>query len=547
MKKFIFIFSFVIAILATLSAQEYVINGGGTPIGDYYPGSSSQLIVGEDGNSIVMYHNSINANKLFNQNRLVTYNLNNRDVRFEELTLPPGEQLVFATFDHDANVMAYYMNVSKAKQLIFSHATIARSSKAQASKEIKPEVLLNYVLEPKDKVRYFAAESPDKKSFGIVLVVLNQHNKLKNYIVHVFNKNGEILWNQTFDPNFKNNHFLVHDFALTNKHKALFLISSATSTKNKLTNPAMHIVSLYKMDQVNMENTTPFGFITSMKMLILQNGKYFVSGYYEEKPNTFAIGNFSAVYDVRLEEQKTIQTTEYTISFKDRTDVNYDEFTFSNQNYQLACKQLFELPSGFVAMVGEQYRAVPFVDPKEGVTTYTNYTKAILYNMYAIDSDGERAGTDVIKRAQWREGDFPVTYNNDAIRYFSPIYNKATGLITSVHTVPAASEGLSFASFAQGDAVYLLYNDNFINYDNPEPFWSSINLNKPNQTCLVLTRLNKPGNSDKKVLMVPGKEVNLYNQMWHFDGHNIIFGYTNKKEGYLLQHFKLSDQWNWDY
>ncbi len=546
MRKIIFtLFAFCI-FLFNLSSQEFVVEAGGTPLLNYLPESSTQLLVGEEGNKVTFYHNTIHSDPLYRQNQLITYNLANRSVQINNLKLPIGEQPVFSTFDYEGNVMAYYINTSKAKQLKFSQATIAISSKSKAEKEVEPEVLLTHVLEPKDQVLHFAAESPDKNSFGIVLVVIDQDKKLQNYIVYVFNKNGEILWNQIFEPNFKNNHFKVHDFALTNKHKALFLISSATSVKQKLSNPAMHIVSLYEMDQVNMENPTPFGFITSMKMLILNNGKYFVSGYYEEKYNTFSSGHFSAVYDVRLEERATMQTTKFSISFKDRTDEAYDEFAFPNQQYDLACKKLFELPSGFVAMLGEQYREVPLVDPKKGTTSYTNYTKAIVYNIYAVDSDGERAGSEVLKRAQMRSSDMPITYMNDAIRHSSPLYNKATGLITSTHTAPATSQGLSFATFTKDDAVYVLYNDHYLNYTEPEDVWLTANLNEPKETCWVLVRINGPGNVDKKVLMIPDKELKLFNQMWYFDGDNIIFEYKTKKEQ-LLHHFQLSNQWDWDY
>ncbi len=549
MRKGLFIVIAIIGFVCSAFSQDvdYVVKPGGATLTDYLPISSSQHFVGEIGDNIMMYHSSINANPQYNQNRLITYDLGTRDAKIEKLILPVGEEPIFTTFDYDGNVMAYYKNTAKAKQLLFSQATIAPSSNPKAEKKVKPEVLLTQIIEPKDQVLHFAAESPDKNSFAIVLVVTNQNNELKNYIVYVFNKNGEILWNQTFENNFNNNYFNVHDFALTNQHKVLFLISSAKSVKNKLSAPAMHLVSLYKMDQVNMENVTPFGYITSMKMLILSTGEYFVSGYFEEKPRTFSTGYFSAVYDVRLEEQKRIQTTPFNLDFKARTDDRFDEFsTRPNQFYDMSCKQLFELDNGFVAMIGEQFAAVPYTDAKKGITTYTNISKGILYNLFAIDSDGERAGSDVVLRAQMKESEYPVTYRNDAIRYPSIYYNKATGNVTSVHTVPAAAEGLSFGSFAIGNAVYLLYNDNILNFTEPMDVYQTTNLTKPNDVCMVLARINRAGNVDKKILMPADKMLNIYNQMWHFDGSNIIFSYSDKKDVYRLQHFKMSDQWDWD-
>ena len=91
--------------------------------------------------------------------------------------------------------------------------------------------------------------------------------------------------------------------------------------------------------------------------------------------------------------------------------------------------------------------------------------------------------------------------------------------------------------------MYVMYADKFSNFDENNNDWDAANVDKGDEMCVVLTKIDY--SVDKKMVMAPNKNAAVFHDIWLIDGQDIYFGMSGKKS-YTIEKFKLNKQWNWD-
>lgn len=507
------------AIVNSAYTQEPVIEEPlGTPVPNFnFQNANIQMIADLD-QGILFYQNNTPANDNTGIKQLILYSKDNKEIQTLELSLPDGNNYITSKILDDEVVLFYFLHNLKTRTIQLNTAITGIPESASDSKSLKPKTEFTYNVDPKTTTKAFFAESNDKNYFSICLTTLNEMKSINKIYVVVYNKKLEIEWMQEFQPDFKLKQTEISDFKLTNAGKALLLLNTFNTDKRKQFNHELQLVSMYKdNDFTKFSSICDFGIIQSMKLLVLKNGKYFVGGYYAEKPTTTTAGYVTFTFDPRKEKEVlTKYVTKFNENYKERVPTGFEEPARINTDYNLKCDYLWELPNDFVVMLGEQFLETKSVDPKKEITIYTYNCKNLFYHQFALD--GINAGYDVYPKPQVGTSLTPV---ND------------------IHQL-----GISYSAFLDGSTVYLIYNDHITRFIDKEDVLFSYDTEEREDGILVMAKIKKIGYLESKLIMLSPKDT-YYQNVWFADLSKIVFGLVTKKT-YNLEQFEIMNEWEWE-
>lgn len=536
MRKNVFFISFLFLLLGNLYAQEPLLDEVGPVIPGYNSVYADQTIIFDDEEAFTAYQYGYGYNKANEIQNLVSYHRGKKTLNSEKLVVANNFRYVYA-HQSDEDFIAYYYRIAKGNVYELASATIPMKKSSNGSKSVDPTVIASFKFLSKGQVQRYVSVSPDKSMYTISLVAFDAKNVLNGFYVHVFNSKGEELWNQKYNPKIAGTSFEVHDVKLTDKGKVLFLLNAVTGEGKKVTSPTLQLLSLYKTDEVSMKETITFGYINSMRLLIKKNLDYFVGGYYSLKNNGGSSGYFTYVFNQHTEEKINNFNTLFYDDYKEKKT---SEMLFANQDYKVNCNLLHEFSNEFIVMLGEQTAYTRYEDEKSGEVLYNYYNNKVFYNLFSLDGVG--AGYELVDKKQTLTeekhflGPKPV-----GERKISP----TPSMVGDPDIFPYQSAALSYCPIIRGNSVYLIYNDNINNYNGEAEGRISANLNEDKTVCLVLTKIAKLDDVERKVVMIPAKEKRIFDKVWYFDGTTLYFG-VNAKKSYTLEKIVLNDQWSWD-
>jgi hypothetical protein len=517
--RIIFLISLFFYVSNFAFAQEPVIEKPlGTPVPNLNLQNANIQMIADLDQGVLFYQNIEPATDNTGVKQLILYSKDNKEIQTLELSVPDGNNYITSRILEDEVVHFYFLNNVKTRTIQLNTAITGIPESASDSKSLKPKMEFSYNVDPKTTTNAFFSESNDKNYFSICLTTLNELKSINKIYVVVYNKKLEIEWMQEFQPDFKTKQTEISDFKVTNAGKALLLLNTFNSVKKKQTNHELQLVSMFKdNDFTKFTSNCDFGIIQSMKLLVLKNGKYFVAGYYAEKPATNSAGYVTYTFDPRKEKEVlTKYVTKFNDNYKEKEALGYGEPTKINTDYNLKCDYLWELPNDFVVMLGEQFLETKVVDPKKEITTYTYYCKNLFYHQFGLD--GINAGYEVYPKPQ-------VGIS------FSPIQD--------IHQL-----GLSYSAFLDGSTVYLLHNDHISRFIDKEDLFNSYDNQTTKEGILVLTRIKKIGYVESKFIMQSTKDM-YYQNVWFSDPGKIVFGLVTKKT-YNLEQFEIMNEWEWE-
>lgn len=517
--RIIFLISLYFALSNLALAQEPVIEKPfGTPVPNFNLQNADIQMIADLDQGVLFYQN-------YNQNgdnsgikQLILYSKDNKEIQTLDLSVPDGNNYITSKVVENEIVHFYFLNNQKNRTIQINTATSDIPEAVSDSKSLKPKMEFSYIVDPKTTTKAFFSESNDKNYFSICLTTFNELKSINKIFVVVYNKKMEIEWMQEFQPDFKSKQTVIADFKLTNAGKALLLLNTFNSEKRKQYNHELQLVSMNKdNDFTKFSAICDFGIIQSMKLLILKNGKYFVGGYYAEKPTANTAGYVTFTFDPRKEKEvSTKYVNKFNDSYKERDAAGFEKPAKMNTDYNLKCDYLWELPNDFVVMLGEQFLETKAVDPKKEITTYTYFSKNLFYHQFGLD--GISAGYEMYPKPQVGTS-------------FSPVQD--------MHQL-----GLSYSAFLDGSTVYFLYNDHSTRLIDKEDLLLSYDTETRKEGILVMTRIKKIGYIESKLIMIPEKD-SYYQNIWYSDSAKIVFGLVTKKS-YNLEQFEIMNEWEWE-
>lgn len=500
--------------------QEVISKPEGIPIPNFFIDNSSlQLIEAED-NYVLFYQNCDFSIQKKGNHQLVLYFPNSKTTKTTELSIPDGNQYVASKVNGDEVIHFYFFHDIRERTIDINWASTSIPTSNSDKKKLIMNSIVNYPVDPKTTTQGYFAESLDKNYFTLVLATFDEKKTIQKFYIVVYNSKFEIDWMQEFTPDFQLKQTDLADVKINNMGKVLVLLNTYNADKRKQYNHELQLLSMYKdNDFTKFSTVTSFGIIQSMKMLVLKNDHYFVAGYYAVKQNATTEGYFTYTFDPRKEKEiVTSYNYKFNDSYKEREATGFAEPAKANNNYDLKCDYLWELPNDFIVMLGEQYLETTTVDPKKKTITYNYFFKNVFYHQFALD--GLNAGYDM----------FPKPQVGTSMK---PIKNYA-------------ELGLSYAAFLNETTVYLMYNAHISRFD-PKGVdqLNSFNSDRQKEACINLVKINKIGDMGKMLIMPPVKDF-YYHKLWYSDGWNLIFGLTTKKT-YDLEQVRISSEWQWDY
>ena len=524
------LFSILILVFATLclKAQTPLTEGGGPSVTKCSAALSDHLLLKQDDKSAVFYLHTYSDNPKLQYQGLVTYNKSTGTTYNEDVLLPDGYRPLFFR-PCGENYFGCYYRLNRAKKT-FEYATVLFPQKKSTSgvRNITPTVSTSIDITDRGDIAKFTAVSPDQSKFAVVLVAPDLNYRTHHFYCFVYDNAGNEVWAEKLAPALSGSRFTVHDIEVTRKGEILLLVNS-TKGKNSL----IQLFSCKEDGISSADETADFGYISSMKMLRLNNQlkEIFVGGYFNASSQGGTTGFFNLIYNP---DKNTFTSKKHdTFEYKDKTV--YDDFT--EADYTIKCDYLFEMPDKIVMMIGEQYLTVQQHGEKSA-TAYKHMTNNIYGNKFALN--GNNLGIIKVQRHISAGSASLVSQREEGERISQSVLSEKN----SAPKMPTfANLGITYSPIVQGNTLYILYEDLAANYAEDATDWDAATVEKADNNCVVLTRMDY--SADKKVVMMPAKSAQTFHDIWCIDGQNIYFGMSGKKD-YSIQKFKLDGKWSWD-
>lgn len=510
--------------LLTGKAQTPLTEGGGPNVERCSAALSNATLLKQDEKSAVFYLNTYSNNPKQQYQGIVTYNKSTGTTFNEDVILPDAYRPLYVRPCGDSYFGAYYRLDRTKKSFEYATVLFPQKKSTNGIRNVKPTSRLTFGISDREDIVKFTAASPDGSKFAVVLVAPDLYFRTSRIYYFIYDNTGAELRHDTITPAIGNNRFTVHDIAINHRSELNILLQTNKGKDN--------IIQLFRStpdETTYISETVNFGYINSMKMLRLKSKEIFVGGYYNAGGKT--VGFFNLVYN----PDKNAFTHQNHDTFEFKGGDTYDGFTESD--YLITCDHLIELPDKIVMMLGEQYTTYQQHGEKSAMA-YKHLTNNIYGNKFSLT--GNNLGVVKVQRHLTANSGSLLSLREEGERIGSSVLGEKT----SAPKIPTLTNlGLSYSPIVKGNNVYILFEDNAANYAENATGWDESSVEKPDENCVVLTRMDY--STDRKVVMLPGKSAQTFHDIWCIDGDNIYFGMSGKKD-YSIQKFKLDGKWSWD-
>lgn len=523
-KVFLPIIAFLFSTIC-LQAQTPLTEGGGPAIDRCSAALSNHILLKQDDKNAVFYLNTYSNNPKQQYQGIVTYNKTTGTAYNEDVVLPDGYRALSAIPCGDSYLACYYRFNRAKKSFDYATASIPQKKSTSGIRNVNPTVRHSISLTDHGDILKYAVTSPDQSKFAVVLVAQDINNRPPQIHCFVYDNTGKELWYNEYTLSIDGNRFNIHDVAVTHRGQVVLLLNAAKAKSSTLQ------LFFFKQDETSFVNEpVDFGFIHSMKMLRLQNKEIFIGGYYNASQSSKTVGFFNMVYNP--DKEKITYKNHDSFDFK--SEPAYDDFTEADYNIQ--CDHLIELPDKIVMMLGEQHLTYQ-QHGSNSAMAYKHLANNIYCNKFSFT--GNSLGIIKINRHISANSGSLTATRDDGERIGNYIlYEKAADPKKPTYT----NLGISYSPILKGNTLYIMYEDNAANYAENSTTWDATAVEKTDDNCVVLTRMDY--SADKKVVMLSAKNQ-TFHDIWCIDGDDVYFGMSGKKD-YSIQKFKLDGKWSWD-
>ena len=456
---------------------------------------------------------------------LAVFNKNKRSFTYHKVAFSTPHFLKMA-FDTGDDYFSAYARFEK-KNTIYCTGHLPKTG--TQSPRIKARLTI-----PSNDVWCKSMESPDGKMHAVILLASFKKTAPKVY-VFVYDSKGDEVSFKEFTPSTRSAYFAFSNAALSNNGDLTILLvsydrkgkqdfngfsmplSNALIKKpNDPTNTALHIaqfsdgeVTEYRIPHFN------FGEIHSAGILELENGAYFLGGYYGENAANSSVGYFSCIFDPNSEN--IIETHHYMLPAEQQAQ---DKHMFlMHLKYRIYVQDIVRLENGKIVMLGE-HRAYAVITSRVGNATYTEYSNWASDVVYqTFDTKGECERNDMVRKLQAHKTGAYIS-----LKGFDPIVTNFQDIF------------ISYSSFVKGNDIYLIYNNSL----DPDKYCSTMPLDY-GKACMRLTKLSADGKVDYKTIMKCDARKSYFNRIWLVDDDGTVYISTGGKQGYGIESFTLKD------
>ncbi len=513
------------------NAQTPLVDDLGATVEHCNAAISNHIFLKQDAKSAIFYLNSYSNNPKLQYQGIVTYNKNTGTSYNENIELPAGYRPLYARTAGD-QYLAYYYRFNRANRT-FEYATASFPQKKSVSgtRQVTPEVRVAIDVTDRGEILKYTAVSQDESKHAVVFIAPNERNQAPYFYCYIYDNTGKELWYDKFLPVIIGNKFSIQDIALSDKGELLLLLYSVKGKNASMQNPTIQLFTCTKGHIESVDEPVDFGYVNSMKMLRLKNKDIFIGGYYDATVQSNTTGFFTYIYnpDKNKITDKSHEAIEY------RNEHTYDGLT--DNDYFIKCDYLFELPDKIVLMMGEQHTSIQEHGEKSSLA-YRHHTNDVYCNKFTLG--GTSLGLLKVNKHLSVSGNSIVTTHDDGERIGNYLINEKNAFAKNP---TFANLSLTYFPIVKGNLVYILYADRFSNYAEDANEWEEAVLEKADENCLVVTKVDY--SVDKKVVALPGKTGQTFHDVWVTDGDFVFFGMSGKKD-YAIKQLKLNGQWTWD-
>ncbi len=500
MKKLFILPLFLFTVIGTITAQKALTNGGG-PLTELLCGSHEVVVDNDD--SFVIYNGPRTSKQV--SHTITTYDKKSHTVTTHTIDLP-NDVILFTAQDAGEEYFVTYGR-SEKRSVTFETARITKDDNAA----VTPEARLTLEMDARGDVENYMAASPDKSKRAVVLFATDRKSIADEFHLFVFNEKGEEILYQQSSPELSGNLFDVSDLQVTNDGEVTILLTTGDGKRKAFTRTDVQLIVCNKEGNKSYSSSGSFGIIQSMKMCLLKNGNYFIGGYYAEKNDAPTSGCFSMIFNTQTHEFEATQNYELDDQHKAKHSVS---LITGNRKFQTLCKAIHELENGNVIVIGEHQAGIKVL--QNNLISYIHYANDIIYQKY--NTKGEKIADGFVPKDQnTNEMNRPLS----GFKYFG--WNDR-------------DFGISFASFVNGNDVYVLYTDNMDNLLSAKGGKRAIiAINKNN--CLAISKLEENG-PVSEIAILHNKNKQTFSSFTHFDGKTVYFSMSGKKVD-TIEHFDL--------
>lgn len=533
-KNFISLFASAILVLGmslSASAQTPLTEGGGPVIDNCSSQLSSHNLLRNDEKSATFYLHTYSPNPKLRHQDIVTYNKSTGTAFLEMVDVPANYRHLYSRAIGDQYVGYYYSYNAGKRTFDYSIGTMPQKKSADGVKQVKFEERISIDLTGRGEILKYFAVSPDESKFAVTFIVPNERNQAPYFYCFIYDNTGKELWYDKFLPSINGTRFSIQDLQLSDKGELLVLVYASKGKNNAEQAPTMQLFNCTRGNITSISEQLDFGCINSMKMLRLKNKDLFIGGYYNAKAQSATTGYFNYIVGTDPMKVKDKMHAEFTY----RNDVYYEGLT--DKDYYVKCDYLYEQSDKIVVMLGEQYASIQQHSDKSALA-YKHHTGDIMFNKFTL------GGTDLgylkVNKHQTAQSGGIVTTHDEGERIGCYLFDAKRPLEKNP---TFESLNITYFPIFKDNQIFVMYGDKFSNYAETATEWEAADMEKGEDDCVVITKLDY--SIDKKVVMLPNKNAQVFNNLWLIDGENVYFGVSGKK-AYSVEKFRLNQKWSWD-
>lgn len=470
------------------------------------------FLSGNDGYTIIQhpypfFRNSTNAYKKLTNFFIYHTDDNVQSLQTGTMEIPKAAPFYnfVKVFENETEFVSIYTSYDKNEREYSIYET--RFDKNERNPVFNPKKIVSFEMTWREEGVLYTAASEDKSKHSFSLLVFNRKNEFKGIYNMVMNEKGEILWESTQGFNLDNKYFNISGTQVTNTGEMYLAMQSydLNTRKTTATNTKLHLLKIGENEFEHTDMDIDFGSLKGTDILLTENGRIFIGGYYSLKYSDVPCGIFSAVFDPSTNHFSQVRHRHLEGMVEDK---NRNLKQIRNSDFNIELRTIEQLENGEIFMLGEQVYIRAVIDQRTGATTYVYHLKSVFYHHF--NADGEEISSGNIDK-----------YQIASCNYRTRDYADLT---------------LSFDYMIKGNDVYLIYTDNTENSKNsPDPMKEYMADRKGKNSCTVVAHLPLDGDGQKYIINTYDETKKIFGRLVYYDDNGAVLSFIGGKKISFLQ------------
>ena len=398
-----------------------------------------------------------------NNSFITRINRNRNNVLSISANFIPEKYSIPKILNHQSELVLYLSSYETTEE----QCVLWKNSYNKTEKStFKPERVAACKILRQDGYHVYSSQSEDKSKHSILFLIFDNLKSIKKLYAIVMDNEGNILWEKEENINLPSQTFRVNGNQVLNDGTiyASIVSQDINPRGNIIENVYLSILAVNEdKTKIVSEAVTDFT-IHNSKMKMLKNRDIVVAGYSSDKDKPEDYKAFQIRFNTYNEsfdsfELRPLQKVTFSNDKKAGVQLDAEKF-----NYEIV--DIVELENGNPIMLGEMRAET--ISYGEQHTIYVPITATVLFhNLSETDNS-----TDI---------------------YFQK-YQAGYGL---------SLKRISFSHIVKGNDIYLIFNDNINNFNNPrtDGYVHTQHFYTPTKmSCTVLAKVSIDGEISRKII-----------------------------------------------